>query len=128
RGRRGVARYGGRHPRVSVLPRTGLRSRFARVFAGSAGVDPYSAATSDVYQDLFGAGTFTGKGLYDVDAFHATAGRALPENRVLSHDLIESTFARCRLVPDVEVFDDFPAKYHAYAPPEPRRVRGHWQL
>src|SRR4029077_17476460 len=114
--------------RVSFQYRTGLRSPFARTFAGSAGIDPYSSATSDVYQDLFGWGTFTGKGLYDVDAFHATAGRAFPENRILSHDLIESNFARCGLVTDVEVFDDFPEKYHAYARREHRWVRGDWQL
>jgi cyclic beta-1,2-glucan synthetase len=127
-GRTVVAGYGVLQPRVSFLYRTGLRSRFARIFAGSAGIDPYSSATSDVYQDLFGRGTFTGKGLYDVDAFHATAGRAFPENRILSHDLIESTFARCGLVTDVEVFDDFPAKYHAYAKREHRWARGDWQL
>ncbi len=127
-GRRVVAGYGVVQPRVSFLYQTGLRSRFARTFAGSAGVDPYSAAASDVYQDLFGAGTFTGKGLYDVDAFHATAGKAFPENAILSHDLIESNFARCGLATDVEVYDEFPAKYHAYARREHRWVRGDWQL
>ncbi|VTS01618.1 glycosyltransferase 36 : Cellobiose phosphorylase OS=Singulisphaera acidiphila (strain ATCC BAA-1392 / DSM 18658 / VKM B-2454 / MOB10) GN=Sinac_1249 PE=4 SV=1: Glycoamylase: CBM_X: Glyco_transf_36: GT36_AF: CBM_X: Glyco_transf_36: GT36_AF [Gemmata massiliana] len=127
-GRRVVTGYGILQPRVSFLYKTGLRSRFARIFAGSAGIDPYSSASSDVYQDLFGWGTFTGKGLYDLDAFHATAGGAFPENSVLSHDLIESNFARCGLVTDVEVFDDFPAKYHAYAKREHRWVRGDWQL
>jgi cyclic beta-1,2-glucan synthetase len=127
-GRRVVAGYGVLQPRVSFLYRTGLRSWFARIFAGSAGIDPYSSASSDVYQDVFGWGTFTGKGLYDVDAFHATAGRAFPENHILSHDLIESNFARCGLVTDVEVFDDFPARYHAYAKREHRWVRGDWQL
>jgi cyclic beta-1,2-glucan synthetase len=126
--RRVVAGYGVLQPQVSFLYRTGMRSRFARIFAGSAGIDPYSSASSDVYQDLFGAGTFTGKGLYDVDAFHTTAGRAFPENRILSHDLIESNFARCGLVTDIEVFDDFPAKYHAYAKREHRWIRGDWQL
>ena len=81
-----------------------------------------------MYQDLFGWGTFTGKGLYDVDAFAATAGRAFPDNHILSHDLIESNFARCGLVTDIEVFDDFPAKYHAYARREHRWIRGDWQL
>jgi cyclic beta-1,2-glucan synthetase len=127
-GRRVVAGYGVLQPRVSFLYKTGLRSRFARIFAGSVGIDPYSSASSDVYQDLFGWGTFTGKGLYDLHAFHATAGKAFPENAILSHDLIESNFARCGLVTDVEVFDDFPAKYHAYAKREHRWVRGDWQL
>jgi cyclic beta-1,2-glucan synthetase len=127
-GRRVIAGYGLLQPRVNFLYRTGLRSWFARIFASSAGVDPYSAAVSDVYQDLFGRGTFTGKGLYDVDAFHATAGGAFPENSILSHDLIESTLARCALVTDNEVFDDFPSRYHAYARRDHRWVRGDWQL
>jgi cyclic beta-1,2-glucan synthetase len=127
-GRRVVAGYGVLQPRVSFLYKTGLRSNFARIFAGSAGIDPYSSASSDVYQDLFGWGTFTGKGLYDLEAFHSTAGTAFPENAILSHDLIESNFARCGLVTDVEVFDDFPAKYHAYAKREHRWIRGDWQL
>jgi cyclic beta-1,2-glucan synthetase len=127
-GRRVEVGYGVLQPRVSFLYRTGMRSWFARIFAGSAGIDPYSSASSDVYQDLFGAGTFTGKGLYDVDAFVATAGRAFPDNHILSHDLIESNFARCALVTDIEVFDDFPPKYHAYAKREHRWIRGDWQL
>ena len=108
-GRRVQAGYAILQPRVSFLYRTGLRSLFARIYAGSAGLDPYASAVSDVYQDLFGRGTFTGKGLYDIDAFAATAGRAFPENRILSHDLIESNFASCGLATDIEVFDDFPA-------------------
>src|SRR5262245_10729020 len=127
-GRRVAAGYAVLQPRVSFLYRTGMRSLFARVFAGSAGIDPYSSASSDVYQDLFGWGTFTGKGLYDVDAFMTTAGRAFPDNHILSHDLIESNFGRCALVTDIEVFDDFPAKYHAYARREHRWIRGDWQL
>ena len=127
-GRRVKAGYAILQPRVSFLYHTGMRSWFARIFAGSAGVDPYSSAVSDTYQDLFGRGTFTGKGLYDVDAFEATAGSAFPDNHILSHDLIESDFASCGLVTNVEVFDDFPAKYHAYARREHRWVRGDWQL
>ena len=82
--------------RVSFLYQTGFESWFAQLFAGSAGIDPYSAAVSDTYMDLFGRGTFTGKGLYDIDAFEATAGQALLENHILSHDLIESNFVRCQ--------------------------------
>jgi cyclic beta-1,2-glucan synthetase len=127
-GRRVQEGYAILQPRVNFLYLTGMRSWFARIFAGSAGVDPYSSAVSDVYMDLFGRGTFTGKGLYDIDAFEAAAGRAFPDNHVLSHDLIESNFASCGLVTNVEVFDDFPAKYHAYARREHRWVRGDWQL
>jgi cyclic beta-1,2-glucan synthetase len=127
-GRRVSAGYAILQPRVSFLFQTGFRSLFARLFAGSAGIDPYTTAVSDVYQDLFGRGTFTGKGLYDIDAFQATAGHAFPENHILSHDLIESNFARCGLATDIEVFDDFPAKYLAYARRWHRWVRGDWQL
>ncbi|OWK36353.1 glycoside hydrolase family 94 protein [Fimbriiglobus ruber] len=127
-GRRVEAGYAILQPRVSFLYQTGFRSWFARLFAGSAGVDPYSAAVSDTYMDLFGRGTFTGKGLYDVDAFDATAGRAFPDNHILSHDLIESNHARCALATDIEVFDEFPARYHAFARREHRWVRGDWQL
>jgi cyclic beta-1,2-glucan synthetase len=127
-GRRVEGGYSILQPRVSFLYKTGFRSLFARLYAYSAGIDPYSAAVSDTYMDLYGRGTFTGKGLYDVDAFEATAGRAFPDNHVLSHDLIESTFARCGLVSDVEVFDDFPARYAAYSRREHRWARGDWQL
>ena len=107
-GRRVVAGYGILQPRVSYLYRAGFRSTFSRILAGSAGIDPYSLAVSDVYMDLFAAGSFTGKGLYDIDAFEAVTAPAFPDNQILSHDLIESNFARCGLVSDVEVFDDFP--------------------
>lgn len=127
-GRRVVAGYGVLQPRVSFLLSAGQASAFAAVHAASAGIDPYSAAVSDTYMDLFGRGTFTGKGLYDVDAFEATAGAAFPENAILSHDLIECNFARCGLATDIEVFDGFPARYPAYARREHRWVRGDWQL
>ena len=127
-GRRVASGYTILQPKVSFLYRTGFRSWFARVFAGSAGVDPYSSASSDTFMDLFGRGSFTGKGLYEVDAFLATAGHAFPENAILSHDLIESAYARCALATDIEVFDEFPAKYHAYARRDHRWIRGDWQL
>src|SRR5205807_3719629 len=80
------------------------------------------------YQDLFGSGSYTGKGIYDVDALEASAGHALPNNRILSHDLIEGNFARCGLATDIELLDDFPARYHAYAHRDHRWIRGDWQL
>ncbi len=78
--------------------------------------------------DLFDSGSFTGKGIYDVDAFEAANGHTFPENQILSHDLIEGNYARCGLVTDVELFDDFPPRYHAYALREHRWARGDWQL
>jgi len=68
---------------------------------GEPGIDPYTRAVSDVYQDLFGEGSFIGKGIYDVDAFEQAVGGKLPENRILSHDLIEGCYARSGLVTDV---------------------------
>lgn len=123
-----VEGYGILQPRVGFLYQTGTRSRFARALASSAGVDPYQAAVSDVYMDLFGAGSFIGKGMYDVDAFETVCESAFPENRILSHDLIESNFARCALATDIELLDDFPPRYLAYARREHRWIRGDWQL
>ena len=87
--RRVVRGYGILQPRVSVTLESSARSRFARIFSGNTGVDPYSTAASDVYQDLFGEGSFTGKGLYDVDAFQAALSERVPDNALLSHDLFE---------------------------------------
>ena len=126
--RRVVEGYGVLQPRVSYHLHAATRSRFAGLLAASAGIDPYSNAVSDTYMDLFGLGTFTGKGIYDLDAFEAAVGHTFPDNRILSHDLIEGNYARCGLVTDVELFDDFPPRYHAYAMREHRWARGDWQL
>ena len=120
--------YGILQPRVSVSLASASESRFAAVYSGHPGVDPYTTAVSDVYQDLFGEGTFTGKGIYDVDVFRrATAGR-FPDNTLLSHDLIEGTFARAGLVTDIEVFDDYPTRYLTSTRRTHRWIRGDWQL
>jgi cyclic beta-1,2-glucan synthetase len=126
--RRVVDGYGVLQPRVSLSLLAGTRSLFARIMASSAGIDPYTTAVSDVYQDLFGRGTFTGKGIYALDAFEAATGHTFPENRILSHDLIEGNYARCGLVTDIELLDDFPSRYNAYARREHRWVRGDWQI
>ncbi len=123
-----VRGYGILQPRVSVSLASANSSRFASIFAGHPGLDPYTTAVSDVYQDLFGEGTYTGKGIYDVAVFeHATAGR-FPENALLSHDLIEGSFARAALVTDVEVFDDYPTRYLTSTRRLHRWIRGDWQL
>ena len=123
-----VEGYGVLQPRVSYHLYAATRSRFAGLLAASGGIDPYSNAVSDTYMDLFGLGTFTGKGIYDVDAFEAAVGHTFPDNAILSHDLIEGNYARCGLVTDVELFDDFPPRYHAYAMREHRWARGDWQI
>ena len=120
--------YGVLQPRVSFHLTAATHSHFAALLAASGGIDPYSSAASDSYMDLFGLGSFIGKGIYDVDAFEAATGDTFPENHILSHDLIEGNYARCGLLSDTELFDDFPARYHAFARREHRWVRGDWQL
>ncbi|HLF56915.1 MAG TPA: glucoamylase family protein, partial [Thermoanaerobaculia bacterium] len=123
-----VEGYGILQPRVSVTLTSAARSLFARLYAGHTGVDPYTTAVSDAYQDLFGEGIFTGKGLYDVDAFQAALAGRVPENTLLSHDLFEGLYARTALVSDVEVVDDFPTSVLAHARRQHRWVRGDWQI
>ena len=120
--------YGILQPRVSVTMASAAGSLFARLYAGHTGVDPYTTAVSDTYQDLFGEGIFTGKGLYDVDAFVAALEGRVPENALLSHDLFEGLYARTALVSDVEVVDDYPSSVLAHARRQHRWVRGDWQI
>jgi cyclic beta-1,2-glucan synthetase len=120
--------YGVIQPRVSISLESAARSRFARVFSGNTGIDPYTTAVSDVYQDLFGEGIYTGKGLYEVDAFESALEGRVPENRLLSHDLFEGLFARAALATDIELFDDYPAAYDTYARRQHRWTRGDWQI
>lgn len=120
--------YGILQPRVAVSLPSAYQSRFAVVHSGHPGVDPYTTAVSDVYQDLYGEGSYTGKGIYDVDAFErATHGR-FPENTLLSHDLIEGNYARAGLVTDITLFDDYPSQYTTYSRRKQRWIRGDWQL
>ncbi|HEY5883817.1 MAG TPA: glucoamylase family protein [Pyrinomonadaceae bacterium] len=123
-----VAGYGILQPRVSISLESASRSKFARIFSGNTGIDPYTTAVSDVYQDLFGEGNFTGKGLYDVEAFETALAGRVPENSLLSHDLFESLFARAALATDIELLDDYPSSYIAYARRQHRWTRGDWQI
>ena len=121
--------YGVLQPRItSTLPAEHEGSTFQRIYSGSAGIDPYSFAVSDVYQDLFREGSFTGKGIYDLDAFGAAMADRVPENALLSHDLFEGAFARAGLVTDVEFFDEYPSNYLVSAARQHRWARGDWQL
>ena len=116
-------------PRVSPsLPVGREGSLFQRSFSAMSGIDPYASAVSDVYQDLFDEGSYAGKGIYDVDAFaHALAGR-IPDSTLLSHDLFEGVFARSALASDIEVVEEFPARYDVDALRHHRWARGDWQL
>lgn len=124
-----VAGYGILQPRVTPSLSIGSEgSIYQRTFSAPGGIDPYTAAVSDVYQDLFGEGSFTGKGIYDVDTFNATQGNRVAENTMLSHDLFEGIFARAGLVSDIEVVEEFPARYDEAQKRQHRWIRGDWQL
>jgi hypothetical protein len=115
-------------PRIGISMESAGKSRLAAIYSGETGFDPYTTAVSDVYQDLFGRATFTGKGIYDVRAFdHATKGR-FPDNTLLSHDLIEGEHVRAGLATDLELIDDYPSRYQTFSKRKHRWVRGDWQI
>lgn len=126
--RRVTEGYGLLQPRVSVDVVSANRTAFAKVFSGHVGVDPYTTAVSDVYQDLFHEGSYVGKGIYEVDTFDAALAGRVPENALLSHDLFEGFYARAGLCTDIHVVDDYPAHYLAFAARQHRWVRGDWQI
>ena len=122
------AGYGILQPRVSAsLPGTS-QSRYARLLGGEPGIDPYTRVVSDVYQDIFREGSFIGKGIYDVDAFEQALEGRFPDNRILSHDLLEGCYARAGLLSDVQLYEEYPARYGADANRRYRWIRGDWQL
>ena len=124
-----VEGYAVLQPRVTPsLPVGNEGSLFQRIFSGNGGIDPYAAAVSDVYQDLFGTGSYTGKGIYEIDAFEAALADRVPESTLLSHDLFEGVFARAGLASDVEVVEEFPARYDIATLRHHRWARGDWQL
>jgi hypothetical protein len=123
-----TAGYGILQPRVGVSVSSASRSRLAALYSGETGFDVYARAVSDAYQDLFGEGIFTGKGIYDVSAFHEVLNHRFPKNALLSHDLIEGAYARAGLVSDIEVIDDYPSHYSAHMKRKHRWVRGDWQI
>ncbi len=115
-------------PRVGISLPYARRSRYARLFGSDAGIDPYTRAVSDIYQDLFDEGSFIGKGIYDVDAFERAIGGRFPDNSVLSHDLLEGCYARCGLITDVQLYEEYPSQYSADHSRRHRWIRGDWQL
>ena len=123
-----VAGYGILQPRVGVSVLSTVRSRLAAIYAGQTGLDIYTRAVSDAYQDLYGEGSFTGKGIYEVDTIHAVLDQRFPRNALLSHDLIEGAYARAGLASDIEVIEDYPSHYSAYNRRKHRWLRGDWQI
>jgi cyclic beta-1,2-glucan synthetase len=126
--RRVVEGYGILQPRVSVDSGGETSSLFARLHADEVGLDPYTRVVSDVYQDLFGEASFIGKGIYDIDAFSRTTGSRFPDNLILSHDLVESAYARAGLVTDVELLERHPDNYSTEMRRRHRWTRGDWQI
>ena len=120
--------YGILQPRMGVSLPGARRSWFVRLFAGDAGIDPYTRAVSDLYQDLFNEGSFIGKGIYDVDAFQRAMNGRFPENAILSHDLLEACHARSALVTDVELYEEYPSRYNVDIDRRHRWIRGDWQI
>ncbi len=120
--------YGILQPRVAVSLPSEKSTLYARMHANEPGIDPYTRAISDVYQDLFGEGSFIGKGIYDVDAFGKALDGRFPENRILSHDLLEGSYARCGLLSDVQLYEAYPSRYDVDMKRRHRWIRGDWQI
>ncbi len=120
--------YGILQPRVAASLPGANRSRYARLFGSEPGIDPYTRAVSDVYQDLFHEGSFIGKGIYDVDMFERALKGRFPENRILSHDLVEGCYARAGLLSDVPLYEEYPSGYNADVDRRRRWIRGDWQI
>ncbi len=127
-GRSVIAGYTVLQPRVAIKPSSANRSWFSKIFAGDAGFDLYTLAVSDVYQDLFGEGSYVGKGIYDVAAFERSLVGQVRENTLLSHDLFEGIYGRAALVTDVILYEEYPARYLIYTRRLRRWIRGDWQL
>jgi cyclic beta-1,2-glucan synthetase len=123
-----VSGYTVLQPRMEVNPRNVNYSWFTRIFAGDTGLDLYTRAVSDAYQDLFGEGSYVGKGIYDVDAFEHSVNNRIPENTVLSHDLLEGIMGRAALVTDITMVEDYPQEYYVQIKRQKRWIRGDWQL
>lgn len=123
-----VAGYGILQPRVGVSVQSAAKSRLAAIYSGETGFDIYTRAISDVYQDLYGEGTFAGKGIYEVETLHRVLNHRFPNNALLSHDLIEGAYARVGLASDIEVIEDYPSHYRAYNRRKHRWLRGDWQI
>ena len=123
-----IAGYGILQPRVGVSVQSTARSRLASIYSGQTGLDIYTHATSDVYQDLYGEGIFVGKGIYEVETLHSVLHGRFPRNALLSHDLIEGAYARAGLVSDIEVIEDYPSHYSAHNRRKHRWMRGDWQI
>ncbi len=120
--------YGIIQPRIAISLHGATISPYIRMHENDSGIDPYTRVTSDVYQDVFHEGSFIGKGIYDVDAFEQTLNNRFPENRILSHDLLEGSYVRCGFASDIQFYEEYPSRYSADIARRHRWVRGDWQI
>ena len=123
-----VEGYGIMQPRVGINLDVSLKTTFTKIFAGAGGIDNYTNAISDIYQDNFKEGIFTGKGIYDLKVFSEVLKNEIPENTVLSHDLLEGCYLRCGLASDIMLMDGYPTKYNSFMNRLSRWIRGDWQI
>lgn len=115
-------------PRIAISLHGATFSHYTRMHENDSGIDPYTKITSDVYQDIFGEGSFIGKGIYDVDAFEQSLNNRFPENRILSHDLLEGSYARCGFASDIQFYEEYPSHYSSDVSRRHRWIRGDWQI
>jgi hypothetical protein len=120
--------YGIIQPRIAISLHGATISNYLRMHENDSGIDPYTRVTSDVYQDVFHEGSFIGKGIYDVDAFERALGNRFPENRILSHDLLEGSYVRCGFASDIQFYEEYPSRYSADMARRHRWIRGDWQI
>ncbi len=126
--RRVVEGYGIVQPRIAISLHGATRSGYTRLHENDSGIDPYTRVTSDVYQDIFDEGSFIGKGIYEVDSFEKALNNRFPENRILSHDLLEGCYARCGFASDVQLYEEYPSRYSVDMNRRHRWIRGDWQI
>ncbi len=126
--KRVVDGYGIIQPRIAISLHGATRSGYTRLHENDSGIDPYTRVTSDVYQDVLGEGSFIGKGIYDVDAFETALNNRFPENRILSHDLLEGSYVRCGFASDVQLYEEYPSRYSIDMSRRHRWIRGDWQI
>jgi cyclic beta-1,2-glucan synthetase len=123
-----VKGYGVVQPRISISLHGATRSRYTRMHESDTGIDPYTRVTSDVYQDVFEEGSFIGKGIYDVDAFVKVLHNRFPDNRILSHDLLEGSYVRCGFASEIQLYEEYPSRYREDMMRRHRWIRGDWQI
>ncbi len=123
-----VQGYGIIQPRIAVSVHGAVLSRYTRLHENDSGIDPYTRVTSDVYQDIFGEGSFIGKGIYEVDSFEKVLSNRFPENRILSHDLLEGSYVRSGFASDVQLYEEYPPRYSMDISRRHRWIRGDWQI